>query len=131
MRIVAASCPAPYVWPIVQRTFDPVKDQPSEARKLVRQTLQAWGLDNLVDDALQVTAEMVANALLGGIYTVVISDEVSRSVHIAVHDDRPGTPKPTEADDMSTSGRGLLIIRTLADEWGYSDNVVWARFRRG
>jgi hypothetical protein len=114
----------------VRQTFDPTTDPAGKARELVRQTLLTWDLPGLVDDALQVTAEMVANAVRGGDYAVTISWEAcAGAVRLAVEDDRPGEPRLREPDALSESGRGLLIIDALADDWGWSEHIVWARFR--
>jgi anti-sigma regulatory factor (Ser/Thr protein kinase) len=114
----------------VKRAFDPKNDQAAESRRLVRSTLLSWGFAELVDDALQVTAELVANAQVGGPYIVTISHEAHpNSVHIAVQDGRPGIPIPQDAGPESETGRGLVIIAALADEWGYRDDLVWVRFK--
>lgn len=114
----------------VKQTFDAQQDSAGAARRLVRQTLFAWDRVKRLDDAEQVVAELVANALEGGPYTVIISHDVcTNAIHIAVHDNRPGVPVPQDPDDDSVSGRGLLIIKTLADEWGFSENIVWASFK--
>ena len=113
----------------VRRTFDPKQDPACEPRRLVRQTLVAWGQPSRVDDAVQVVAEMVANALDGGPYTVIISLEArTNSIHIVVQDNRPGLPTPQKPSDDSENGRGLLLIDALADQWGFSEHLVWARF---
>ena len=53
-------------------------------------------------------------------------------VRIAVRDRRAGRPRQRVADADDESGRGLLIVGVLADDWGYEHsaggNTVWAEF---
>ncbi|MFE5513886.1 MULTISPECIES: ATP-binding protein [unclassified Streptomyces] len=38
-------------------------------------------------------------------------------LHISVHDEDPALPRPREAAEGAVSGRGVSIVRALADEW--------------
>jgi anti-sigma regulatory factor (Ser/Thr protein kinase) len=116
---------------LFQGAFGPDTESAGLARQMVTEALRAWSLAELCEDVEQVTAELIANALLGGIYLVTISFEVTtNSVHLAVQDNRPGEPELKQAGDEDESGRGLMIVEALADEWGYIENekIVWARF---
>ncbi|MFI5524293.1 ATP-binding protein [Streptomyces platensis] len=109
-----------------------------KARRYTRQTLEQWGLFPCVGDATAVVNELVANALrhslsrcpscrfgwLGLMYA-------AGTVTCAVQDPTADAPIPLPADGLASSGRGLLIITTLSDSWGYTaqatGKTVWAR----
>ncbi|MFE0677679.1 ATP-binding protein [Streptomyces sp. NPDC058867] len=39
-------------------------------------------------------------------------------LHVSVHDEDPTLPLHREPDPAAVSGRGMAIVKTLADEWG-------------
>lgn len=113
--------------------FDPSPAAPSAARRFVRETIDAAGLDVDVDMALLLTSELVTNAVQHtgrcGIVRVC-SDPTFR---VEVSDERPDLPvpapppagraNPAAADAAMTSagaesGRGLLFLDSLAARWG-------------
>lgn len=77
----------------------------------------------LIDDALIVVSEMIANAVSHGVPTddgmIDISWELSREVLLlSVSDGGEGaTLTPVEFDEDSLGGRGLSIINKVADRW--------------
>lgn len=95
------------------------------ARRRVRAALAAWGLAGLADDAEQIAAEIVGNAveahqrehldapvrltLLAGPGTVLI----------AVRDASGSPPVPAMPGDDDEAGRGLLIVEALAAGWDW------------
>ena len=50
---------------------------------------------------------------------------------VEVHYGGPDQPRLRAVRDLTTGGRGLLIVDRLADEWGVADGgdgtTVWAR----
>jgi anti-sigma regulatory factor (Ser/Thr protein kinase) len=116
---------------------------PAAARDFVRATLGAWGVGELVDDVAVVASELVTNALrygLAGSQPTLSRQPVllgllrqGRTVLCAVFD--PGTEVPVvkEPDYFSESGRGLHVMESLSDAWGWtppdlSGKAVWATF---
>jgi hypothetical protein len=102
-------------------------------RRFTRIVLWSWGLHRLVDDACQVTGELIANAYPGGSYRLTLRLDPARGVvRILVRDRREGKPEERVAGADDESGRGLLIVGILADDWGYehsaTGNTVWAEF---
>ncbi len=79
----------------------------------------------VIDDALIVLSEMVANAVAHGAPTPDGTMEIAWSIdesrqllEISVHDGGEGaTLKPVDFDEDSLSGRGLAIINRVADRW--------------
>lgn len=109
----------------------PERGDAGAARRFTRRILWAWGLTPLSDDAENITAELIANAIPGGRYRLTLTiDLADRVVRIEVRDNRTGVPMERHADDYAEDGRGLLIVDTLADDWGYTHrrdgNTVWA-----
>lgn len=51
---------------------------------------------------------------------VITVTRLGASVRVNVSDRTgPTVPLPRAEDDMVESGRGLLLVETLADDWGY------------
>lgn len=101
-----------------------------EARSVVRELLESWALDALVDDASLVVTELVANAVAHARSSCELA--VARSpagVRIEVRDRGTGTPEPQPPDPESEHGRGLLIIAALSTAWGIDEapggKTVW------
>jgi anti-sigma regulatory factor (Ser/Thr protein kinase) len=82
-------------------------------------------------DVLLVVSELVSNAVRHGEGPIDLAVEVSTShVHVEVTDQGDARPQPARPAAMSQSGRGLLIVDSIADAWGVSvephGKTVWA-----
>ncbi len=133
---------------VATAAYLPVPAAAAAARRFVRDTLQAWELtgrsedrDELVDDAVLLTSELVTNAVLHAGTPVqvtcrIVADEPDSAVEIAVLDRRPARLCPelphsaAEAAER-TNGRGLQLPSQLASAWGvtYAETAkaVWFR----
>jgi anti-sigma regulatory factor (Ser/Thr protein kinase) len=95
-------------------------EAPQVARNYVNE--HADGLDpNRRDDALLLVSELVSNAISHGrpeITLCVRNDPPS--VGVAVYDAGAEMPRraPVQPDPRSPSGRGLVLVDALADQWG-------------
>ncbi|MEV0690750.1 ATP-binding protein [Streptomyces sp. NPDC050388] len=116
------------------------------ARLFVSHCLDSWGhpYDSEVNETLTlVTAELCANAVQHGRvpgrdFHVRLTTEADggSAFRVEVSDTRaerrPAVTAPTDADAESESGRGLLLVAALADDWGVTDRrsgpgkTVWA-----
>jgi anti-sigma regulatory factor (Ser/Thr protein kinase) len=106
-----------------------------EARDWARSLLSHGGPSPILDDTLLLLSEVVTNAIThsdSGQVTVQIT-RLSTTVQVNVADAGSSTTTPTVctpalADD---SGRGLWLVDTLADEWGFQHDetggLVWFR----
>jgi anti-sigma regulatory factor (Ser/Thr protein kinase) len=90
------------------------------------------------DVARLLVSELVTNAVQhtrsrrpGGTVTVMVI-ELAGSLRVEVTDEGAARKIPVVRDDMlATDGRGLFLVQSLADEWGYlrepGATTVWFR----
>ncbi|MER5473000.1 ATP-binding protein [Streptomyces sp. NPDC002685] len=111
-------------------------------RRDLRRRMTEWGLEHACEDVLLVTGELIANALEHGrppvrvVLTETRSDE-GRRLRIEVTDAGTGPDvgrvRATwrhPSFSLADGGRGLLIVDTLAENWGdeptAEGHTVWA-----
>ncbi|MFJ3163218.1 ATP-binding protein [Streptomyces kanasensis] len=130
--------------PLSQQGVFTVQPHPSRAgARLARDLAAVWlrggaATRPVADDALQVVAELAANAAVHGrvpgrafLLTLRLTSagSVLRIETTDTRCDRLPTPQAPTAD--GESGRGLLIVEALADRWGVTEGptprkTVWA-----
>ncbi|MEV0926518.1 ATP-binding protein [Streptomyces spongiicola] len=116
------------------------------ARKFTGRTLARWDLDERFDDVALVVSELVTNALRHALPADAPRDQeppvrlhlmrwTSRLV-CAVRDPSEDGPQAGEAEDSAECGRGLFLVDSFSDSWGWhplagplTGKVVWALFR--
>ncbi|MEU3729808.1 ATP-binding protein [Streptomyces sp. NPDC033538] len=115
------------------------------ARLFVSHCLDAWGhpYDGDVNETLTlITAELCANAVRHGrvpgrdFHVRLTVEACGGRLRVEVSDTRaerrPVVTDPTGPDAEAESGRGLLLVTALADDWGVTDRhggpgkTVWA-----
>lgn len=104
------------------------------ARRFVRETLTAWQLGTLVEQAALVVSELATNAVLHARSELVVrlATDGSGGLRVEVLDGSANVPHPRSYGEASTTGRGLGIVRDLARAWGVDEQpgrdgkVVWA-----
>lgn len=93
----------------------------AEARAQVRKIVRAWHVpvDGYV--AALLTSELVTNAVRNEANQTVMLDVTcsARRLRVDVHDTSRAMPAPAEAPADAETGRGLIIVGGLADEWGF------------
>ena len=116
--------------------FPPAARSVVLARREVSAALTKWGLDALVDAAQLLTSELVTNAVLHARTPVIVS--VTRkggSVRINVSDGSPIEPSVRTYSKNATTGRGLQLLTSLADNWGSeatkTGKTVWFTLSTG
>ncbi|MFD3518981.1 SpoIIE family protein phosphatase [Streptomyces sp. NPDC058653] len=108
----------------------------SSARHMVRAAVRAWGAQGRSDDIELVADELMTNALThtdgDAIVTVRVLSRVERRMRLEVEDRSSALPRIRDAGETGVSGRGLVLVDVLADEWGVesrgSGKCVWAEF---
>jgi anti-sigma regulatory factor (Ser/Thr protein kinase) len=95
----------------------------------VRRALRESSIDP--DDAILLTDELVSNAIRHAETEFAVRVEVDDdAVRVEVINHAPDL-LPSAAEPSSSGGRGLAILSTVADEWGYArqaeDKSVWFR----
>lgn len=120
----------------------PQADSVKTARDVTRTTLQRWGLSELSDDAALVVSELVTNAVRYALYpanrdtgcpiTLTLL-RIAPHVLLAVSDPSDQAPAPAQPDFVSEHGRGLYIVETYSQAWGWDaldegGKAVWALF---
>lgn len=100
------------------------------ARKFVDETLRRWDCGEQLDVVTLLVSEVVTNAIVHAGTEVEVSVELKEeSVRIEVTDKEAGLPKPRDAAEEDTSGRGLALVDAMASAWGVESRpggkVVW------
>ncbi|MFI6766292.1 ATP-binding protein [Streptomyces sp. NPDC050355] len=90
-----------------------------EVRRELRQLVSRWaGGGELADVATLLTSELVTNALVHAEGGAVVTARIGDRLRVEVRDCASGRPEVRPATVDGTSGRGLLLVRSLADAWG-------------
>jgi anti-sigma regulatory factor (Ser/Thr protein kinase) len=147
-RPVHRAPPAPQV--SVMPVLGALTSAVGEVRAHAVYTLREWRLDCLVSDVELVVNELAANAVRastgqggrpayhnGSLLTIGFQMElIPGRLTAEVWDQAPGTPSMCNPDWSAESGRGLMIVSGLADEWGWKPlrkpwKTVWAAWKVG
>ncbi|MCS0604213.1 PAS domain S-box protein [Streptomyces sp. LP11] len=90
-----------------------------EGRAFLRRTLTAWECATPADDALLLLSETLTNAVQHAEGPLALRlCRTATDLTVEVGDRSPQLPRPRTAAEDEESGRGLLLVRTLADSWG-------------
>ncbi|MGW0601696.1 ATP-binding protein, partial [Streptomyces sp. NPDC002776] len=96
---------------------------PQRLRRIVRASLTYWGCPHLVETAELLLTELSTNALRHAFGLDIGVRMCLQDGHlmIEVYDGSPLRPVARCADPYDESGRGLLLLDSLAEEWGVSE----------
>lgn len=118
----------------VQRVLDTTYSATSASARQARADLRAALVDDLGDSTLAVvellTTELVINSVEHAGTSATVTAEVHRDkVRVGVSDDGPGIPERRAPSVGEESGRGLLLVDSLAKDWGVdrteAGKTVW------
>ena len=100
----------------------PISSGVKTARDWTREHLAALGWDrrapDLLDSVVLTVSELVTNAHVharSDAQLILTWDE--ECLHVTVHDASSRVPARRHPDDEALSGRGMLLIGALADDW--------------
>lgn len=114
---------APTGHPAYSQTFPCEPSTAKIGRKLVRDVLGVWHLDNLADVAELIISELIANAVRHtpcDSIRLIIGRPSATRLRVGVVDRAPSRkPVLGQVGGGDESGRGLLLIDGIADRWGY------------
>jgi anti-sigma regulatory factor (Ser/Thr protein kinase) len=93
----------------------------AEARGEVREAICAWDVPVDLSVAVLLTCELVTNAIRHETSeTVTLAIDCSQGqLRIDVHDSSGTIPVVLDTPDDAETGRGLVLVATLSDEWGF------------
>ncbi|MEU2156519.1 PAS domain S-box protein [Streptomyces sp. NPDC019396] len=95
----------------------------SKARAFLTTALRSWGCDDLVDNAQLLVSEVVTNAIRHGQGPVrLCMRRNATELTVEVSDSSHHLPQPRIAEADDESGRGLILVETLAGSWGVRPN---------
>ncbi|MFF8095563.1 SpoIIE family protein phosphatase [Streptomyces sp. NPDC016675] len=93
------------------------------ARQHLRDLLHDWPSEEQRDAAVLLLSEMLTNVLVHTDADALLVAEVTgapgeRRIRVEVTDSGDDLPHKRRPGEMASSGRGLMLIELLADEWG-------------
>ena len=101
-----------------------------EARRLVHGALTRAGRADLIETAELLVSEVVTNALVHAGTPIDVSVTVQADgLRVEVGDGSPHLPSPRGYAPTAGTGRGLLLLERMVDDWGVTPNArgktVW------
>lgn len=102
-----------------------------QARTFLRLVCAGWGLGDVIDDLLLVTAELATNAMkVGDVFELTVSRQ-DLSVLVEVWDTSEAVPDRQSRSVDRVDGRGLLLVEACSKDWGWrleehGGKTVWS-----
>jgi anti-sigma regulatory factor (Ser/Thr protein kinase) len=103
----------------IETQFPSTETSPALARAFLRSALQTWQLDGFGEVTELLTDELVSNVVLH-VDAPITLRAICQPERIRVEVDDPSTepPRLMHPDRDTTRGRGILLIDSLATDWG-------------
>lgn len=103
---------------VAEVTLPAKATSPARARRFIDATLADWGLDG-GDDLVLVASELTTNALLHARTPMRVRlAEEDEGIRLSVQDGSGQPPRERGFSVESGTGRGLLLLESVAAEWG-------------
>ncbi|MEU5906885.1 ATP-binding protein [Micromonospora sp. NPDC047527] len=115
----------------VRARFEPVAEACRRARELVVDACARWNLPDAAGPAALVLSELVGNVVRHAGTPMQVTVTLRRPyLHLAVVDGSEAPAQPAGVDLRAEGGRGLMLVRELAQRWGSvpagQGKAVWA-----
>ncbi|MFH9420599.1 ATP-binding protein [Streptomyces sp. NPDC017529] len=107
-------------------TFTIGEHSARHVRRIVRTYLADWGMAELTDAAELGVTELLSNVVrhVPDRRCTILILRRPGGMRVEISDGAPGLPvKGTSPDDLSTRGRGLVLLDALVDRWGVDPAV--------
>ncbi|MFI0940750.1 SpoIIE family protein phosphatase [Streptomyces sp. NPDC021020] len=109
--------------------LEPQPQTPGRARRLVRQALRRWDLEDQLEAAELLVSEIVTNAVRYAERPITLRLLRTDVLRCEVGDDAPLLPRMRHAAPEEEGGRGLYLVNRMAQRWGATrlgaGKVVW------
>ncbi|HET9075631.1 MAG TPA: ATP-binding protein [Acidimicrobiales bacterium] len=120
--------------PRVRSEFSARSDSVGEARRFVRNTINAWGADDLEFEASLVVSELVSNSVIHARTSVTVELDFEEGLlRVAVSDGSSRPPRRKSHGTDAATGRGLTLVEACSQSWGVDawpgGKTVWAVLR--
>ncbi|MDO3704830.1 ATP-binding protein [Micromonospora sp. C28SCA-DRY-2] len=117
--------------PRLRARLEPAAGACRRARELVADACARWSLPEAVGPASVVLSELVGNVVRHAGTPMQVTLTLRRPwLHLTVVDGSPDAARPGDPDLRAEGGRGLMLVRELAQRWGSvpagDGKVVWA-----
>jgi two-component sensor histidine kinase len=118
--------------PRLRARLEPVAGACRRARELVAEACAGWNIPELAGPASLVLSELVGNVVRHAGTPMQVTLTLCRPyLRVAVMDGSPADARVvTDRDLRAEGGRGLMLVRELAQRWGSAPagagKVVWA-----
>lgn len=117
--------------PRLRMRMEPVAAACRRARELVTEACARWNLPGTVDPASVVLSELVGNVVRHARTPMQVTVTLRRPwLQLAVVDGSDGSARLGRPGQRDEGGRGLLLVRELAERWGSAPagdgKAVWA-----
>ena len=127
---VTAAPPRPLDAPGMMFTLPPELSSVRQARRLVEGVLRDWSKQDVADEVLLLTSELVTNAIVHARCEVQLTlVPVGEHLRVEVADSGPGALQFKEPDHEDINGRGLMLVEAMSRTWGTSADearkTVW------
>jgi anti-sigma regulatory factor (Ser/Thr protein kinase) len=119
MNAMVPTLPTQLHWRRIPLTTGPAAA--ADARSQVRAAIRTWDVPVDEDVATLLTCELVTNAIryeAGEIVLLVISRSGDQ-LRVDVHDTSRLLPVLVDASTDAEMGRGLMLVDTMSDDWGF------------
>jgi anti-sigma regulatory factor (Ser/Thr protein kinase) len=105
-----------------KEVLPPTPASPARARALVRAQMAGFS-EEAVTAVELMTSELVTNAVVHGSTSIEVELRQEAVIwRVAVTDGCRERPMPKNPHERDPHGRGLLIVQSLAQEWGVVEN---------